>query len=105
MSQQILNQYQHAMAMDPTSGKPMPKSEVTLAGSKAVKAIVINPSDTVDIPFTSGLYVGTSGDIRMTMSDGSIVTRKNVAGGVTHPWSVKRVWVTGTTATDLIGDY
>jgi hypothetical protein len=28
-----LNSYTHAMAIDPTTGKPMPKNEVTLAGS------------------------------------------------------------------------
>ncbi|MFF2449377.1 hypothetical protein ACFVSW_20245 [Neobacillus sp. NPDC058068] len=76
-----------------------------LNGSKAVKAVAIVPSDTVDIPVTAGLYVGTGGDIKMTMSDGSVVTRKNVAGGVTHPWSIKRIWAGGTTASDMVGDY
>lgn len=78
---------------------------IQLNGSKAVKAIAIVPSDAVDIPVTAGLYVGTGGDIKMTMSDGSVVTRKNVAGGVTHPWSVKRIWASGTTAIDMVGDY
>jgi hypothetical protein len=52
-----------------------------------------------------GVYVGVSGHVKMTMSDGTIVTRKNVAAGFTHPWQVKRIWATGTAATDIVVDY
>ncbi|CDN41946.1 hypothetical protein [Paenibacillus sp. P22] len=85
-------------------------------GSRNVRSIargsaIITPNDSVDIPSyngileTKGLYVGTSGDIKMTMADGSVITRKNVVGGMTHPWGIKRIWATATTAADLIGEY
>jgi hypothetical protein len=38
-----LNQYQHAMATDPVTGKPMPKSEVTLAGSNVAHNRLLIP--------------------------------------------------------------
>jgi hypothetical protein len=72
----------------------------------AEHAFAITPDDDEDLPsVTRGLYVGVSGHIKMTMAGGEVVTRKNVAAGMTHPWSVKRIWSTGTTATDMIGDY
>lgn len=79
--------------------------------ASAQGSVVVTPSDTVDIPvpagvgYTKGLYVGVSGDIKMTMGNGTVVTRKAVAAGMTHPWNVSRVWATGTTATDMLGDY
>jgi hypothetical protein len=75
--------------------------------SNVVKSVDIIPNDGADLVSgaTKGLYVGVSGNIKMTMADGSVVTRKNVTAGMTHSWSIKRVWATGTTATDIVGDY
>ncbi|CDN42081.1 hypothetical protein [Paenibacillus sp. P22] len=79
---------------------------VRFVEASAQGAAAITPNDSTDLAkVTRGLYVGTGGDIKITMADGSVVTRKNVAGGITHPWAVKRIWATGTTAADLIGDY
>jgi len=73
--------------------------------SPAIKAVSITPDDSNDLTkITRGLYVGTSGDIAVILSgDTSSVTLKNLAAGVEHAISVKRVLATGTTATDIIG--
>lgn len=76
-------------------------------------AVSVSLSDTLDIwgitynpkcRASRGIYVGVSGDIKMTMADGSVVTRKNVPVGE-FPWRVKQLWNTGTTASQIIADY
>jgi len=68
-------------------------------------AAAITPDDSNDLPTRSrAIYVGVSGHIKMTMVNGDIVTRKNVPVGE-WPWRVKRIWATGTTASELIADY
>jgi hypothetical protein len=65
-------------------------------------AAAVTPSDSVDLPaVTTGLYVGTSGNIQVTMMDGVILTFANVPVGW-HPIRVKRVWSTNTTASNII---
>lgn len=68
-------------------------------------SVDITPNDSTTFKPTRGLYVGVSGDMKLTFADGSVVTRKAVSAGVTHPWSVIKVWATGTTATNIQGDY
>lgn len=70
----------------------------------SVGGVDITPDDTKDIPLTRGLFVGTSGNLKMTMANGTTITRKNVPVGL-YPWSVKRIWATDTTAKDIIGEY
>lgn len=66
-----------------------------------------NLSDGTDLTngVCRGVYVGTSGHVKMTMRNGSVITKKNVAAGMTHPWQAKRIWSTGTTAADVVVDY
>ena len=54
-------------------------------------------------PETSGclLYVGTAGDLRVTMSNGNDVTFKNVSAGF-QPIHVLKVFSTGTAAQDIV---
>jgi hypothetical protein len=72
----------------------------------ATGATAANNSDTVFL--TNGtcrsLYVGVTGDIKVTMANGDVATFTNVAVGI-FPISVKQVWSTGTTATGLIALY
>jgi polygalacturonase len=51
------------------------------------------------------LYVGTGGDIKVTMVGNQVVTFSNVPNGSFLPIQVKRVWATDTTASDLLGLY
>ena len=65
-------------------------------------AVVISPSDSTDLPTTSrAIYVGTPGDLRVTLLSGAVVTMVGAQPGW-HPIRVQRVWATGTTATDLL---
>ena len=60
------------------------------------------PSDSADLnKVTRALYVGTAGDIRVTLLDGDTVTFRTMPVGW-HPLRVSRVWQTGTTASDIV---
>lgn len=80
---------------------------VKLTGSNATKAVVVTPNDSTDLPdgATKGIYVGGAGDVKATMADGSVVTFKSLSVGIVHPLSVKRVWSTATTATQIVAVY
>jgi hypothetical protein len=65
-------------------------------------AIEVVPNDSADIAFTSrAVYVGTAGNLRVTLSSGEVVTFA-AAGTGWHPIRIIRVWATGTTAADLV---
>ena len=69
-------------------------------------AFAVTPSDDDDLEVaTRGLYVGVSGDIKMTMVGGETVTRLNVAAGITHRWRIVKIFASDTDATDMIGEY
>jgi len=66
----------------------------------------ITPSDTVDLPnaATKGIWVGGTGAIKVDMLDSGTVTFNAVPVGLLRI-QVKRVWSTGTTATNLLALY
>lgn len=65
----------------------------------------IIPSDTVALPaVTKGIYVGVAGDIKLTLSDGSVAVFKAMPVG-DYPYAVEQVWATGTTATNILALY
>lgn len=70
----------------------------------AEKAFSVTPSDTADLTqVTRGLYVGVSGNVKVDMVSGDTLTFVAMAAGVVHPLQVKKVYSTGTDATDIIG--
>jgi hypothetical protein len=70
----------------------------------ARRAFAITPHDTNQIAYeTKGLYVGTTGAVKVTMYDGSEVTFTAVPAGAILPIVVKIVWSTGTTASTILG--
>jgi len=72
----------------------------------AVHAFSVTPNDSVDLTYvTRGLYVGASGDVKVTVHGGEAVTFVDLAAGVIHPLRVTRVWSTGTAATGIVGVY
>lgn len=71
----------------------------------AQQAVSVTPNDADLIRPTRGVYVGATGTLKVTMSDGSDVTFNSIAAGVVHPLSVKRVFATGTTATGIVAVY
>lgn len=61
----------------------------------------ITPDDAADLAeITSALNVGTPGQVRVTMQDGTIGD-VFVSAGVVFPLRAARVWATGTTASDI----
>jgi hypothetical protein len=66
------------------------------------EAGAVTPSDTTNISATRALYVGSSGDVRVQMLDGTVITLTNLAAGILHPLQVIRVYETGTTAAGII---
>jgi len=71
--------------------------------SPAEHAAAITPDDENNLAnSTRGIYVGTAGDLKITTVGGETVTLANVAAGVIHPWRIKRVFSTDTTASDLV---
>ena len=70
----------------------------------AVNAADIIPSDAAPLPFaTRAIYVGTTGNVRMLMVSGDLVTLTNVQAGAFYPLRINQVLATGTTATGLVG--
>lgn len=72
----------------------------------ADRAVAVTPSDSADLTeVTRGLYVGASGDVKVDMANGDTVTFVAMAAGVVHPLRVRRVYSTGTDATDIVAVY
>ena len=76
---------------------------------QAGRAASVTKSDTVDIPSVSGgenngcvLYVGTGGILRILTVGGDDVTLTNVPNGSFIPIQVLRVFLSTTSATDII---
>ncbi|MFO1175770.1 MAG: hypothetical protein U1E48_11320 [Paracoccaceae bacterium] len=66
-------------------------------------AVVIVPSDTVDLTFVPrAIYVGQSGAVSARMANGGSVTFANAQAGSFLPLRVAGINATGTTATGLI---
>lgn len=68
----------------------------------AKNAVVITPSDTVNFIASKGVYLGVTGDLKADMSSGATVIFKSLQAGAIHPLSVKRIYATDTTATDIV---
>ncbi len=72
--------------------------------SPAYDAFVITPTNAVALAtVTRAIYVGTGGDIALTMKSGSAVTLKSVPSGSIVPVRATEVAATGTTASNLVG--
>ncbi len=70
-------------------------------------AASITPNDSADLPDLSrGIFVGTGGALTVRLLDASAdVVFANIPNGTLLPISVRRVMVTGTTASGLIALY
>lgn len=69
----------------------------------ATGASSITPNDTTQITKACrGVYVGTAGNLAVTMADGSSVTFVGVQAGSILPIKVKIIKDTGTTASDIV---
>lgn len=69
---------------------------------QAIDAAAVTPSDTVDLDIISVLYVGVGGHVKVKTRQGNDVVFYNMNNGQFVPVQVKRVYATGTTATNLV---
>ena len=70
----------------------------------AMGAMSIVPDDDhVFLRKLTHLYVGGTGNVRLTSGDGDVVLLVGVIAGTLLPIVVQRVWATGTTASNLVG--
>jgi hypothetical protein len=79
-------------------------------------AQVVTPNDNDDLTLSGGtitegsnngacLFVGTGGDIQVTMLGGQTVIFANIPDGTFLPIQVRRVWASNTNATDILALY
>jgi hypothetical protein len=74
------------------------------------RAAAVTPSDTVNIPSVSGgtndegciLYIGGAGNIKVLTIGGDEVVFASVPAGTTLQVRVRRVFATGTAATNIV---
>lgn len=67
-------------------------------------AVAVTPSDATVLPVTRGLFIGTGGDVVVTMADGQVVTFANIANATLLPIQVQQVRAS-TTATNVLALY
>jgi hypothetical protein len=83
---------------------------------QAFNAEVVTPNDNADLTLSGGaivegsnngacLYIGTGGDLQVTMLGGQVVVFTNIPSGTFMPIQVRRVWATNTTASDILSLY
>lgn len=81
------------------------KSTAQVVTSPITGAAAVTPSDSADLAETTvSLYVGTAGTLKVTFEDDSTVTYAAIAAG-RHPLRVKRVWATGTSASNIVAEF
>ncbi len=70
----------------------------------ATTALAITRHDTTVQPKFAAIYVGVGGDVKVKDAAGNTVTFKNVPSGSILPVAnVELVYLTDTSATDLVG--
>lgn len=82
------------MAMDTSRG--------SYASASGISTVDISSADYSASTQSRGLMVGVGGDVKVTMSDGSVGVLPALIAGQIYPVQVTKVWKTGTTATTII---
>ena len=71
----------------------------------AFGAASVTPNDSTDIATCRSVYVGGAGAMKVTMADDTTVTFSGLLAGAVYPFQAKRIWSTGTTATNIVALY
>lgn len=85
--------------------------DASVSGKKSVapvsNAAAVTPSDSTDLPAVArSIYVGGGGNLKVDMADGgTAIILTGVLIGVIYNIAVKRVYSTGTTATNIVALY
>ncbi len=81
----------------------LPTAKVT---QQAIRAVEIGVGSDTDLAVSGAVvFIGVGGDVKVTTVSGDTATFKNLADGSVLAVQVRRVWATGTTATDMIALY
>jgi hypothetical protein len=75
----------------------------TTPDSCAVNCIAITPADSDLVAPVRALYIGGSGNVRINDTGGGSVIFYNVPAGTILPVMARRVWLTSTTASNIVG--
>ena len=68
-------------------------------------AVAVTPSDSTELPVTRALFIGTAGDVVVTMADGQTpITFANIANATMLPIQVQKV-LAATSASDILALY
>ena len=87
-----------------TGVDPHPNQAGAMSGPYSLGA-AITKSDTNELAnYSSAIYVGVSGDVKVTTIGGSVLVFKAAPVGLLQV-RAKLVWSTGTTATDMVALY
>jgi len=71
--------------------------------SPLTNAVAVTPHNTNELGYvTRAVYVGGTGDLKVTLQDSGTVTFVDVPAGSTLAIRAKVVFSTGTTATDIV---
>ena len=74
--------------------------------SKVERGFEITKSNTENLAHpTTAIYVGETGNIKLELYNGDIITLNNLAAGAWHPISAIKVFETDTTCTGIVGAY
>ena len=72
----------------------------------AIGAAAVTPNDSTDLSRPSrAVFVGGAGNLKADMTNGDTVTFTGVLAGSVLPIRVRRVYSTGTTATNIVSMY
>lgn len=84
---------------------PQESANLTSVGTPFRHAFAVTPSDTDDLPYVvRALYIGVAGDVKVDTYGGeSAVVIKAAAGRLDI--MARRVYSTGTAATNIVGLY
>ena len=81
----------------------LPTAKVT---QQAIRAVEIGVGSDTDLAVSGAVvFIGVGGDVKVTTVSGDTATFKNLADGSVLAVQVRRVWATGTTATDMVALY
>ena len=80
-----------------------PNTRGTIPADNADAVTANDSSDLTNV--ARALYVGTGGDLKVTTAGGDTVTFNDVQGGSILPVRIKRVFSTGTTASNMVAIY
>lgn len=77
-----------------------------LSTSPGEHAFAVTPHNTTQLEHaTRGIYIGGTGNLKVTTVGGEEEVFVGIAAGVIHPIAAIIIWSTGTTATSIVGVY